>query len=177
MLHPALRWYFRLGARAPARCALFAPSIQHTNSEVYCNCCSICNKILILGSRQWAPPPRAFAIDFVGRAFLPPPPARARFMNTVAYHQLAEGSCNVPITSLWECSASAAFLALTDTTASNDGHRRRQRRQVDEDGTAAGTEAPGSGTEGSGSGVVVAGMGSQNACDANVRDEYWCASR
>ena len=120
------------------------------------------------------PPPRAFAIDFdfAGRPRVSFTPVRARarstlFMNTVAYHQRAEGSCDVPITSLWECSAVAAFLGLTDTTASNDGHRRRQRRQVDEDGTAAGTQA--------GSG---AGVGSQNhACDANIRDEYWCAIR
>ena len=34
MLYPALRGYFGLGARAPARCALFASSIQHPNPEV-----------------------------------------------------------------------------------------------------------------------------------------------
>ena len=81
----------------------------------------------------------------------------------------------MPITSQLECSAAAAILALSDTTASNDGHRRRQRRQqIQQDGDGV---AEGSGS-GSGSGVVVAGeYGGNSACDANIRGRYWCANR
>ena len=80
----------------------------------------------------------------------------------------------MPITSQLECSAAAAILALSDTTASNDGHRRRQRRQqIQQDGDGV---AEGSGS-GSGSGVIVAGeYGGNSACDANIW-EYWCANR
>ena len=72
------------------------------------------------------------------------------------YHQLASGSCTVPITSQSECSAAAALLALSDTTASNDGHRLRRQD------------------------VVVAPLGhdnDENDCDANIQTEYFCASR
>ena len=71
------------------------------------------------------------------------------------YHQLASGSCAVPITSLSECSAAAAFLGLSDTTASNDGHRLRLRRQD----------------------VFIAPLGRISDCDANIQTEYFCASR
>ena len=62
----------------------------------------------------------------------------------------------MPITSQSECSAAAALLALSDTTASTDGHRLRRQD------------------------VVVAPLGhdnDENDCDANIQTEYFCASR
>ena len=62
----------------------------------------------------------------------------------------------MPITSQSECSTAAALLALSDTTASNDGHRLRRQD------------------------VFVAPLGhdnDENDCDANVQTEYFCASR
>ena len=65
----------------------------------------------------------------------------------------------MPISSRSECSAAAAFLALSDTTASYDGHRLRQRRQ---DGVVA---------------LLDRGRGRNRDCDANLQTEYFCASR
>ena len=78
-------------------------------------------------------------------------------MTTVpaVYDTLAYGSCAVPITSRSDCSAAAAFLALSDTTASYDGHRLRQRRQDD----------------------VVAPLHRSSDCDANLQTRYYCDSR
>ena len=62
----------------------------------------------------------------------------------------------MPITSQSECSTAAALLALSDTTASNDGHRLRRQD------------------------VFVAPLGhdnDENDCDANIQTEYFCASR